>query len=268
MEDYATVESVCNGVPVYSFSNLVYVYGVSPDLLPKSVVQEGNTRPRVKLRPKKSWEIKRSLFGAEHEFTPRTALNDSQPMLPIHLIDGDRDTVWTSWGSMVPDGRPEWIRIDLPVEAEVSSVALVCGVKSPCSWVPYGKALPKEVEVKLSKDAWHWETIYSSKDFAGDPSGISVIKFASRRAKQVWITANRFPVKLWWLGHCFSIGEVEVRDPAGNNLALVSRGARWNAVDLALARGYHGLPGGTTLRQLLIQHGQIKQVSPSVKLTR
>ena len=47
-----------------------------------------------------------------------------------------------------------------------------------------------------------------------------------------------------------------------------ARGARWNAVDLALARGYHGLPGGATLRQLLIQHGRIKQVSPSVKRTK
>ena len=43
------------------------------------------------------------------------------------------------------------------------------------------------------------------------------------------------------------------------------RGTKWSAVDVALARGYHGLPGGTTLRQLLIQHGRIKQVSPSMK---
>jgi hypothetical protein len=46
------------------------------------------------------------------------------------------------------------------------------------------------------------------------------------------------------------------------------RGTKWSAVDVALARGYHGLPGGTTLRQLPVQHGRTNQVSTSVKRTR
>ena len=57
---------------------------------------------------------------------PRTPWNDSQPMLPIHLIDGDPDTAWCSYGSEVPDSRPEWIRIDLPAESTVSAVILEC----------------------------------------------------------------------------------------------------------------------------------------------
>ena len=36
IEDYATIESMCDGVPVYSFSNICYVYGISPDLLPEA----------------------------------------------------------------------------------------------------------------------------------------------------------------------------------------------------------------------------------------
>ena len=45
LEDYATVEAICDGVPVYSFDNIVYVYGQSPDLLPALAMQEGNTHP-------------------------------------------------------------------------------------------------------------------------------------------------------------------------------------------------------------------------------
>src|SRR5271165_981394 len=32
MEDFASIESISNGVPVYSFNNVMYVYGQSPDL--------------------------------------------------------------------------------------------------------------------------------------------------------------------------------------------------------------------------------------------
>ena len=137
IEDYATIESMVGGVPVFSFGNLVYVYGQSPDLLPGSVMQRGNTNSVVKIRPKKSWEIKHNLAGSEHEMTVRSAWTDSHPTLPIHLIDGDPETVWSSWGCAVPDGRPEWIRIDLPLEAEVASVVLVCAKNSralPASW--------------------------------------------------------------------------------------------------------------------------------------
>ena len=86
IEDYATVESVCNGVPVYSFSNIAYVYGAAPDLLPGVVLQSNNTNPLVKVKPKKSWEIKEGMFGFDSEITCRTAANDSLPFLPIHLI--------------------------------------------------------------------------------------------------------------------------------------------------------------------------------------
>jgi hypothetical protein len=115
IEDYATIESMIGRVPVFSFGNLVYVYGQSPDLLPGSVMQRGNANPGVKIRPKKSWEIKHNLAGCEHEMTVRSARTDSHPTLPIHLIDGDPETIWSSWGCAVPDGRPEWIRIDLPL---------------------------------------------------------------------------------------------------------------------------------------------------------
>jgi len=228
LEDYATIESVTNGVPVWSFSNLCYVYGVSPDLMPGVVMQVGNPHPLIKFRPKKSWEIKYNLCGATHEEGgTRTSYNDSEPMLPIHLIDGDPNTVWSSWEFLVPDARPEWIRIDLPVESQVASVALICAKEF--HYGDYGKALPKELEIRTSRDAWHWETVYTNKNVAVDQPLVEV-RFTPRPVKQIWIIANNFPKspRLAFQGgkrHMFSIGEVEVRDPGGTNLALVSRGA-------------------------------------------
>jgi hypothetical protein len=222
VEEYATMEAITNGVPVWSFSNLCYIYGAGPDLMPGLVMQEGNQHPLEKIKLKKSWEIKYSLCGATSEMAPRTAYNDSLTLLPIHLIDGDPTTVWSSWGLLVPDGRPEWIRIDLPIETEVASVALVCdeNFRSPA----YGKSLPKELEVKTSRDAWHWETVYSSKEVPDQP--VVVIKFKPHPAKQIWIIGQNFrKVAPVYDGYVFSIGSVEVRDASGNNLALVSRGA-------------------------------------------
>ena len=79
IEDYATIEGVCEGAPVYSFSNITYIYGVSPDLLPGAEMQAGNAHPIRKIKPKKSWEIKHNLVGISHEMTPKTAWNDRQP---------------------------------------------------------------------------------------------------------------------------------------------------------------------------------------------
>ena len=182
------MEAIANGAPVWSFSNLCYIYGASPDLMPGLVMQEGNQHPREKIKLKKSWEIKHNLCGAESEMTCHTADNDSQPMLPIHLIDGDPNTVWSSWGLLVPDGRPEWIRIDLPIESEIASVALVCAESFPSP--AYGKSLPRELEVKTSRDAWHWETVYSSKEVPDRP--VVEIKFQPHPAKQIWIIGQNF----------------------------------------------------------------------------
>ena len=107
VEDYATMEGITNGVPVWSFSNLCYIYGVSPDLMPALAMQEGNKHALVKIKPKKSWEISYNLCGTESEMTRRSAYNDSQAMLPIHLIDGDPDTASASFEMMAPDARPE-----------------------------------------------------------------------------------------------------------------------------------------------------------------
>ncbi len=233
--DYATIEAYVgkDEVPVYAFG-YTYVYGVSPDLLPGVVMQEGDTKPVVKFKPKKSWEIQSNLCGLTPTREPKTAWNDDQPLLPIHLIDGDPETAWCSREAALTHGAgvdkggeaPVWIRIDLPAEATVAAVALICSRNGPSRNPAFkaGKALPKELTIKLSRDAAHWETVYENKNFSGPDSGPSVIEFPPRPAKQIWIIGGNLS-QVFWYGPAFSIGEVEVRDPEGNNLAHVARGA-------------------------------------------
>ena len=229
IEEYASIEAVSEGHPVYGFDYMMYVYGVSPDLFPDNVLQEGNTRTRVKIALKKSWEISSNLLGSNTAQVPRTRKNDSHPTLPIHLIDGDPTTVWCSFGCLAPDAHPEWIRIDLPIEATVASIALVCGNKFyPDS--NFGRALPKELEVKVSRDAWHWDTVYSNKDVDTSIQERLETKFAPRPVKQVWIIGNNFRTIIRTPSSAgpitfFSIVGVEVKDRSGNNLSLASRGA-------------------------------------------
>ncbi|MBI2844082.1 MAG: discoidin domain-containing protein [Armatimonadetes bacterium] len=223
IEDYATIEAYVGKeeIPVYAFG-YTYVYGVGPDLLPGIVMQEGNANPIVKFKPKKSWEIKSNFCGSTPAREPKTMLNDDQPLLPVHLIDGDSETAWSSRGGGVPDRQPEWIRIDLPAESTVASVAIVYSQKGPGQST--GKVLPREIVVKLSTDAREWRTVYENKNFSGPDSGPTVIDFPAQRAKQIWIVANNLGRVGNW-GCAVSIGEVEARDPEGNNLALISKGA-------------------------------------------
>lgn len=229
IEQYASVEAISAGHPVYGFDYMMYVYGVSPDLFPDNVLQEGNTRTRAKIPLKKSWEMTNNFLGSNTAQVPRTRKNDSHPTLPIHLIDDDPSTVWCSFGCLAPDVHPEWIRIDLPIETTVESIALVCGNKFyPNS--NFGRALPKELEVKVSRDAWHWDTVYSNKNVGTSTQDRLEIKFAPRPIKQVWIIGNNFQTIIRTPSSAgpitfFSIAAVEVNDTSGSNLALVSRGA-------------------------------------------
>ena len=104
--DFATVEAHCQGEPVYAFG-YPYVYGISPDLQPSVQLQQGNSRSWTKIRPKKSWQIKSNKFGSTPAREPRTAANDDQPLLSVHLIDGDPATAWcTRCGAGLDSHRP------------------------------------------------------------------------------------------------------------------------------------------------------------------
>lgn len=233
IEDYATIEAHCEGVPVYAFG-YTYVYGVSPDLDPDLKLQKGNDRIWTKIKPKKSWEIKSNKLGSTPAREPKTAANDDQPLLCVHLIDGDGESAWCSRGQTQPDVEPVWIRIDLAVERRVSSVVLVPhkeGMGGGPKWEGLsqvnlvGQAFPKELTIKVSRDAWHWETVYENNSYT-PPEDMEPEKFSfpARSVKQVWIIGKNIPMVLNF-GHCFSISGVKVLDEKGDNLALLSRGA-------------------------------------------
>ncbi|MCL1793793.1 MAG: discoidin domain-containing protein [Oscillospiraceae bacterium] len=232
IEDYATIEAISEGAPVYSFNNLIYIYGQSPDFYPDAAYQSGNTNSVSKIKLKKTWEIKNNYMGFCHEMTPRTKYNDSQPFLPVHLIDGDPDTIWASFECFAPDAREEWIRIDLPVESLVSQIKIICKKRfmnkdKSGHYRPYwdfGNALPGETAFKISRDAWHWEEIYKHDDISGDPDEITAVLDKPAFAKQILITGKNFS-KNGYEGYMFSISGVEVLSPEGRNLALVSNGA-------------------------------------------
>ena len=164
IEDYATIEAYVGDVPVYAFG-YTYVYGSSPDLLPEAILQEGNDNPSVKIQPKKSWEITSNLCGSTPAREPKTMWNDDQPLLPVHLIDGDPETAWSSRGMNGPAIQPEWIRVDFPAESTVGAVSLVCCKNGPHKDLSQrvGKSLPKHLTIKLSRDGKLWDTVYTCK---------------------------------------------------------------------------------------------------------
>ena len=243
IEDYAAVEAVCDAVPVYSFNNLIYIYGQSPDFYPDVIAQKNNNNPVEKLKLKKSWEIENNYIGFCHEMTPRTRENDSQPYLPVHLIDGDPTTIWASFESFMSEDQEEWIRIDLPAESDVKSISLKCiydfmghpevFMRAADYWY-WGNSLPRELIVKTSCDAWHWNTVFETNDLmscagvlSGDPEkpdSVDVLLDKPKRAKQIWIGGKGFS-KMGYNGTMFSISGVEVKDPGGRDLALISCGA-------------------------------------------
>ncbi len=220
------VRSIVDGVPVYSFGD-TFIYGTSPSLISTKSLQEGNDAEMRKIRPKKSWEITANTFGATSPRVPRTELYDDQPFLGVNLIDGDRETCWMSRGQNQPDVEPVWIRLDLPKEAKIRSIVLMPRAD--------GQGLPEHLVVEVSRDAWHWESV-----FEGSPETIPqgtrgrTVSFDGRPVKQVRLTAmkcrevavpDQYGEKTWTFSFCFSLAGVEILDGSGDNLALVSRGA-------------------------------------------
>lgn len=231
---WATIEAHDNGVPVYAFG-YTYIYGVSPDFKPGVILQTGNDSPAKKIQPKKSWEIRNNLFGSTPAREPRSAANDDQPLLALHLIDGDVRSCWASRGQNQPDFEPAWIRIDLPAEAMIDRVVLVghpqglggakLHLSEPTANMKVGQAYPRKLEIRLSRDAWRWATVYKTDSYTpGDVAGRNEIAFNRQLAKQIWIIGNDLPLTHQY-GHSFSIAGVEVLDQDGKNVASTSRGA-------------------------------------------
>ena len=195
------VRAECDGVPVYGYG-YTYIYGISPDFTESQRLQQGNEAPLRKIQPKKSWEIESNMLGVSPPRMPRTDLMDFQPQLGIRLIDGDPDTFWCSRSQNRPDVEPAWIRIDLAKEGLIKAVILAPREDR--------KGIPEDLTIKLSRDAWHWETVYEGHAVEA-PAGTEplVFSFEPVRAKQIWIISRKLSAVYHGL-YFFSMAEVEV----------------------------------------------------------
>lgn len=210
------LRAVCNGVPLYGYG-YSYIYGHSPDFFPGSTIQKGNAAPVRKLAPRKSWQVSDNRIGATPPRMPRTARDDIQPLLDIHLIDGDPQTYWKSRGDNGPDVEPAWIRIDLPREMRLQAVVLVPRKD--------GTGMPADLAIRLSRDGEHWDEIYHNTHQTC-PKGERPmnIPFPAQPAKQIWIIGRKLPFMPYYDSFAFSLAEVQVIDENGENVALASRG--------------------------------------------
>jgi len=227
------VSAICNGVAVYSYG-YTHVYGESPDLVDAVSMQVKNDVPLQKMRLKKSSEIISNFLGGTTPRMPRTVENDCLPLEPVHLIDGDPTTCWSSRPVAHPDAEPAWIRIDLAGEKDLTAVTLVkripgaarnkIGSMPMCSdAVEVGMAIPNYLEIKLSCDGMTWETVFAGESGDSPNKKDFVYKFTPRKAKQIWIIGKQFKrVENWH--HSFSVASVQVFDEKGDNWALASRG--------------------------------------------
>lgn len=223
---------------VYGFGD-VDILSVSPDFVPGEALQQGNSKPFSKIQPKKSWQIKNSKIGATPPRTPRTYMMDFKPLRPVHLIDGDPETYWASRGQTRPDVQPQWIRLDLPREASVKAVVLDPRTDNQ-GW-------PGDLTIKVSRDAWHWETVYESHEFRPPSTATpQTFSFAPRPVKQVWIIANNLTSAISDTFLVFSLAGVHVLDEAGNDLALVTRGT-----GVTVSSTNHGAAGEKTIHDML-----------------
>lgn len=232
------VVAICGETEVHGFGS-TDILAVSPDLNPGAPLQVNNSSPASKIRLKKSWEIAGNKIGATPPRTPRTWMMDFKPLRAVHLLDGNARTYWCSRGQTRPDVEPEWIRIDLPIETSVSAITLL--PRQDC------QGWPSSLTIKVSRDAWHWDTVYEGKDLS-QPAKPTPQKFSFERRpiKQIWIIANQLRWAIADSFIVFSIAGVEVLDDKGENVALITRGA-----GVTVSSTNHGSAGEKPIHDML-----------------
>ena len=197
----------------------------SPTFFPVRI-QLQNQNPLRKIQPKSTREITSNYVGATPPRLPRTEAFDLVPFHRVHLIDGDTKTLWMCRGQAKSKVQPEWIRIDLPYEMELSRIVLRGLEESAGGW-------PAEIKVLSSRDSLNWLATEEVR-IESDPTKEThrVFQFGSEPIKQIKIVGKDFQtVKLYGaegaveLGHGFCLSEVEAYDNNQENVALLSKGA-------------------------------------------
>jgi len=258
-----------DGVPIRAYGEL-YVNDVSPDFIGKTdrggggnAIQLGNAGPKMKIQPLKSWEIGNNYFGTTPPRVPRTAQTDRQFFLPINLIDGNPGTHWVSRGQGQAGIEPEWIRLDLAWEKVIDEIVLypvaeplpkrgIIGLgPNPDHLMSYryDNPWPKKLTIKMSLDAWHWETVYETNDLQAPKLGEPVrINIPPRPAKQVWIIGEMFgsyvqgPFNEFW-GRCWAVGEIQALKNASTNNSFVNHALASKGAGVTTSSTHYGYQG-------------------------
>jgi len=151
------ITTVVNGYPVHSYGQFD-IYSVSPTYFDNLPIQRGKDSPMRKIKTKKSWEISSNFIGLTPTRLPSCCAKEIEPHLPVFFIDGNPNTVGFAG---VPQGDPAhthaWVRIDLPKETRVASVALMPR--------PDLVGFPTSFAIRLSRwNLWHteseWNTVF------------------------------------------------------------------------------------------------------------
>jgi hypothetical protein len=232
--DEPVIRAACGGMQIRTYG-YTHVLAGAPDLAEATPLQTGNPRPLTRLPLKTSREIAFNRLGGTSPRMPRTEANDYLPLECIHLIDGDPTTCWSSKSLPQPDVEPVWIRLDLPVERDLSRIVLSKRAPGPArctdmssmpldtNAVEVGMAMPAELTIRISRDARTWETVFDGPSGDSPEQLAFSCEFAARPAKQIWIIGRQLRRVENWL-YAFSIASVAVYDTAGRNVALATRG--------------------------------------------
>jgi len=265
------VAEIGDGVKVRAYGDL-YVNDVSPDFLDENTrgggghhIQIGNMNPRPKIRPLKSSQIGHNYFGTTPPRVPRTAHTDRQFFLPINLIDGSARTNWVSRGQGQAGIEPEWIRFDLPYAKVIDEIDLMAvtealpergifGFGPDPKYMKvyrYDDPWPQKLTIKMSLDAWHWETVYETNDLKAPGLGETLtIPVPSRLAKQIWIIGENFgsyvqgPFNEFW-GRCWGLSEVKAHqlNKVGHQVTKINHLPATKGVAVTTSSTHYGYQG-------------------------
>ncbi|MFB3923250.1 MAG: hypothetical protein ACE145_16130 [Terriglobia bacterium] len=229
-----------NGSEVYAFGPYD-VLSVSPTYFPELPLQQGNSRKRQKVLPKKSWEVRSNYIGLTTTRLPSSVAAGIEPRNPVFFIDENDSTIGFAGR---PDGDPATarahVRILLPSVTTIKSVVLIPSRKGKTPsgvtiaihrWVRWDRDQPDETgpwttvfrqETRTSPDetraANTAPAVYQSESPAGlggeTESRPLVCDFPPAETREVWISS---PADL-------ELAEIRVLDLGGRNLASIVAG--------------------------------------------